>query len=49
MGFIVGTWAAYLLNRRWTFQAKATAVNFAVQRWIFRKAGVRGVAKQDPS
>ena len=80
VGFIVGTWAAYLLNRRWTFQAKATAVrfagvlatygvtfvvnmvafaisqgtatvvNFAVQRWIiFRKAGVRVVAKQDPS
>ena len=77
MGFIVGTWAAYLLNRRWTFKAKATAVrfagvlatygvalvvafaisqgtatvvNFAVQRWIiFRKAGVRVVAKQDPS
>ena len=80
VGFIVGTWAAYLLNRRWTFQAKATAVrfagvlatygvtfvvnmvafaisqgtatvvNFAVQRWvIFRKAGVRIVAKQDPS
>lgn len=102
MGFIVGTWAAYLLNRRWTFQAKATAVrfagvlatygvtfvvnmvaykflfglfdvhwewnstfslvvafaisqgtatvvNFAVQRWIiFKKAGVRVVAKQDP-
>lgn len=80
VGFIVGTWAAYLLNRRWTFQAKATAVrfagvlatygvtfvvnmvafaisqgtatvvNFTVQRWIiFRKAGVRVVAKQDPS
>lgn len=80
VGFIVGTWAAYLLNRRWTFKAKATAVrfagvlatygvifvvnmvafaisqgtatvvNFAVQRWIiFRKAGVRVVAKQDPS
>ena len=80
VGFIVGTWVAYLLNRRWTFQAKATAVrfagvlaaygvtfvvnmvafaisqgtatvvNFAVQRWIiFRKAGVRVVAKQDPS
>ena len=80
VGFIVGTWAAYLLNRRWTFQAKATAVrfagvlatygvtfvvnmvafaisqgtatvvNFAVQRWIiFKKAGVRVVAKQDPS
>lgn len=80
VGFIIGTWAAYLLNRRWTFQAKATAVrfagvlatygvtfvvnmvafaisqgtatvvNFAVQRWIiFRKAGVRVVAKQDPS
>lgn len=80
VGFIVGTWAAYLLNRRWTFQAEATAVrfagvlatygvtfvvnmvafaisqgtatvvNFAVQRWIiFRKAGVRVVAKQDPS
>lgn len=80
VGFIVGTWAAYLLNRRWTFQAKATAVrfagvlatygvtfvvnmvafaisqgtatvvNFAVQRWIiFRKAGVRVVAKQDPA
>ena len=80
VGFIVGTWAAYLLNRRWTFQAKATAVrfagvlatygvtfvvnmvafaisqgtatvvNFAVQRWIIvRKAGVRVVAKQDPS
>lgn len=79
-GFIIGTWAAYLLNRRWTFQAEATAVrfagvlatygvtfvvnmvafaisqgtatvvNFAVQRWIiFRKAGVRVVAKQDPS
>ena len=29
VGFIVGTWAAYLLNRRWTFQAKATAVRFA--------------------
>ena len=80
VGFIIGTWAAYLLNRRWTFQAEATAVrfagvlatygvtfvvnmvafaisqgtatvvNFAVQRWIiFRKAGVRVVAKQDPS
>ena len=77
VGFIVGTWAAYLLNRRWTFKAKATAVrfagvlatygvtfvvafaisqgtatvvNFTVQRWIiFRKAGVRIVAKQDPS
>ena len=80
VGFIVGTWAAYLLNRRWTFKAKATAVrfagvlatygvtfvvnmvafaisqgtatvvNFAAQRWIiFRKAGVRVVAKQDPS
>ncbi|WP_294164534.1 GtrA family protein [uncultured Corynebacterium sp.] len=80
VGFIVGTWVAYLLNRRWTFQAKATAVrfagvlaaygvtfvvnmvafaisqgtatvvNFAVQRWIiFKKAGVRVVAKQDPS
>ena len=80
VGFIVGTWAAYLLNRRWTFKVKATAVrfagvlatygvtfvvnmvafaisqgtatvvNFAVQRWIiFRKAGVRVVAKQDPS
>ncbi|MDK8481131.1 GtrA family protein [Corynebacterium marquesiae] len=80
VGFITGTWAAYLLNRRWTFQAEATAVrfagvlatygvtfvvnmvafaisqgtatvvNFAVQRWIiFRKAGVRVVAKQDPS
>ena len=79
MGFIVGTWAAYLLNRRWTFRAEATAVrfagvlatygvtfvvnmvafaisqgtatvvNFAVQRWIiFKKAGVRVVAKQDP-
>ena len=100
---IIGTWTAYLLNRRWTFQAEATAVrfagvlatygvtfvvnmvaykflfelfdvhwewnstlslvvafaisqgtatvvNFAVQRWIiFRKAGVRVVAKQDPS
>jgi len=80
VGFIIGTWAAYLLNRRWTFQAEATAVrfagvlatygvtfvvnmvafaisqgtatvvNFAVQRWIiFRKAGVRVVAKQDPA
>lgn len=80
VGFIVGTWAAYLLNRRWTFKVKATAVrfagvlatygvtfvvnmvafaisqgtatvvNFTVQRWIiFRKAGVRVVAKQDPS
>lgn len=77
VGFIVGTWAAYLLNRRWTFKAKATAVrfagvlatygvtlvvafaisqgtatvvNFTVQRWIiFRKAGARVVAKQDPS
>lgn len=80
VGFIIGTWAAYLLNRRWTFQAEATAVRFAgvlatygvtfvvnmvafaisqgtatvvnstVQRWIiFRKAGVRVVAKQDPS
>ena len=80
VGFIIGTGAAYLLNRRWTFQAEATAVrfagvlatygvtfvvnmvafaisqgtatvvNFAVQRWIiFRKAGVRVVAKQDPS
>lgn len=80
VGFIIGTWAAYLLNRRWTFQAEATAVrfagvlatygvtfvvnmvafaisqgtatvvNFTVQRWIiFRKAGVRVVAKQDPS
>ena len=80
VGFIIGTWAAYLLNRRWTFQAEATAVrfagvlatygvtfvvnmvafaisqgtatvvNFVVQRWIiFRKAGVRVVAKQDPS
>ena len=103
VGFIIGTWTAYLLNRRWTFQAEATAVrfagvlatygvtfvvnmvaykvlfelfavhwewnstlslvvafaisqgtatvvNFAVQRWIiFRKAGVRVVAKQDPS
>lgn len=80
VGFIIGSWAAYLLNRRWTFQAEATAVrfagvlatygvtfvvnmvafaisqgtatvvNFAVQRWIiFRKAGVRVVAKQDPS
>lgn len=80
VGFIVGTWTAYLLNRRWTFKVKATAVrftgvlatygvtfvvnmvafaisqgtatvvNFTVQRWIiFRKAGVRVVAKQDPS
>ena len=77
VGFIIGTWAAYLLNRRWTFQAEATAVrfagvlatygvtfvvafaisqgtatvvNFAVQCWIiFRKAGVRVVAKQDPA
>lgn len=29
VGFIVGTWAAYLLNRRWTFKAKSTAVRFA--------------------
>lgn len=31
-------------------QGTATVVNFAVQCWIiFRKAGVRVVAKQDPS
>ena len=31
-------------------QGTATVVNFAVQRWIIiRKAGVRVVAKQDPS
>ena len=29
VGFIIGSWAAYLLNRRWTFQAEATAVRFA--------------------
>ena len=29
VGFIIGTWAAYLLSRRWTFQAEATAVRFA--------------------